>query len=122
MKITASLYDERARALEGMSIGALWEVSCPDEDIWNDGFPFEEKKEYFFAFLQRLLEDGKIKLASRGKFLEGSIAEQIALYRQKFPKYQEEMDAGAFDGFWFLTEKCPGGIVWIHESGYEDWT
>ncbi|MDE4643036.1 DUF596 domain-containing protein, partial [Klebsiella variicola] len=25
-------------------------------------------------------------------------------------------------GFWFLTEKCPGGIVWIHDNGYEDWT
>jgi len=122
MKITASLYEERARALEGMSIGALWEVSCPDADIWNDVFPFEEKKEYFFAFLQRLLEDGKIKLASRGKFLEGSVAEQIALYRERFPKNQEEMDADAFDGFWFLTEECPGGIVWIHDSGYEDWT
>jgi hypothetical protein len=122
MKITASLYEERARALEGMSIGALWEVSCPDEDIWNDVFPFEEKKEYFFAFLQRLLEDGKSKLASRGKFLEGSVAEQIALYRERFPKNQEEMDADTFDGFWFLTEECPGGIVWIHDSGYEDWT
>ncbi|MBV6693717.1 DUF596 domain-containing protein [Serratia quinivorans] len=105
-----------------MSIGALWEVSCPDEDIWNDAFPFEEKKEYFFAFLQRLLEDGKIKLASRGKFLEGSVAEQIALYRERFPKTQEGMDADAFDGFWFLTEECPGGIVWIHDNGYEDWT
>ncbi|HGM6672371.1 TPA: DUF596 domain-containing protein [Serratia marcescens] len=37
-------------------------------------------------------------------------------------KNQEEMDADAFDGFWFLTEECPGGIVWIHDSGYEDWT
>ncbi|CAI0914272.1 DUF596 domain-containing protein [Serratia proteamaculans] len=32
------------------------------------------------------------------------------------------MDADAFDGFWFLTEECPAGIVWIHDSGYEDWT
>ncbi len=84
--ISDSLYEERVYTLEGMSIGALWEVSCPDEDIWNDAFPFEEKKEYFFAFLQRLLEDGKIKLASRGEFLEGGIDEQIALYREKFPK------------------------------------
>ncbi|HGM6878984.1 DUF596 domain-containing protein [Serratia ureilytica] len=120
--IPDSLYNDRADTLEGMSIDALWGVSCPDEYIWNDAFPFEEKKEYFFAFLQRLLEDGKIKLASRGKFLEGSIAEQIALFREKFPKNQEEMDADAFDGFWFLTEESPGGIVWIYESGYEDWT
>ncbi|MGQ5798765.1 DUF596 domain-containing protein [Serratia sp. IR-2025] len=120
--ISDSLYEERVYTLEGMAIDALWGVSCPDEDIWNDAFPFEEKKEYFFAFLQRLLQDRRIKLASRGKFLEGSVDEQIALYREKFPKNQEEMDADAFDGFWFLTEECPGGIVWIHDSGYEDWT
>ncbi|MEB7600594.1 DUF596 domain-containing protein [Raoultella terrigena] len=23
---------------------------------------------------------------------------------------------------WFTFEECPGGIVWIHENGYEDWT
>ena len=32
------------------------------------------------------------------------------------------MEEDAFDGFWFLTEKCTGSIVWIHENGYEDWT
>ncbi|VDR27507.1 Uncharacterized protein conserved in bacteria [Raoultella terrigena] len=32
------------------------------------------------------------------------------------------MEENAFDGFWFLTEKCPGGIVWIHGNSYEDWT
>ncbi|OUK79151.1 hypothetical protein BZY51_11550 [Enterobacter hormaechei] len=21
-----------------------------------------------------------------------------------------------------MTKKCPGGIVWIHDYGYEDWT
>ncbi|MBC4040336.1 DUF596 domain-containing protein [Klebsiella pneumoniae] len=23
---------------------------------------------------------------------------------------------------WFYEDDCPGGIVWIHDSGYEDWT
>lgn len=72
--------------------------------------------------MERLLLEEKIKLASRGKYLEGSINEQISLYREKFPQNQEEMEENAFDGFWFLTEKFPGGIVWIHDNGYEDWT
>ncbi|WP_117076123.1 DUF596 domain-containing protein, partial [Klebsiella pneumoniae] len=28
----------------------------------------------------------------------------------------------AFEGFWFLSENCPAGIVWIHEDDYQDWT
>ncbi|KAB1496636.1 DUF596 domain-containing protein [Serratia proteamaculans] len=68
------------------------------------------------------MQDGKINLASRGEFWEGSVADQITLYCENFPENQEEMDADAFDGFWFLTEECPAGIVWIHDSGYEDWT
>ena len=83
---------------------------------------YKEKCDYFFELMERLLLEGKIKLASRGKYLEGSIDEQISLYRENFPKNQEEMEEDAFDGFWFLTEKCPGGIVWIHDNGYEDWT
>lgn len=47
---------------------------------------------------------------------------QIIHYPSVFPKDQKEMEDCAFDGFWFLTDKCPGGVVWIHENGYEDWT
>lgn len=72
--------------------------------------------------MERLVLEGKIKFASRGKYLDGSIDEQISLYREKFPRSQEEMEEDAFDGIWFLTEKCPGGIVWIHDYDYEDWT
>ncbi|WP_309600864.1 DUF596 domain-containing protein [Serratia sp. AKBS12] len=66
---------------------------------------YEDKKAYFLELLHRLMLEGKIKLASRGKFLEGGIAEQIALYRERFPKNQQKMDADAFDGCWFLTEE-----------------
>ncbi len=121
MIIDDDLYRERAKDLEGMSIGALWGVSCPNEEIWNDSFPFEEKKKYFFAILQRLMEEGKAKLADHGKFLEGSVDEQIARYRAAFPKTKEEWKAKN-EEIWFYDDDCPGGIVWIHENGYLDWT
>lgn len=107
--------------LEGDSVGTMWSAMIA-ENFEKAAMSYDEKKEYFLELLHRLMQDGKIKLANKDKFLEGSVAEQIALYRENFPKNQEEMDAYDIDGFWFLTEKCPGGIVWIHESGYEDWT
>lgn len=107
--------------LEGSSVGTIWSAMRPD-NFHKEELSYEERKEYFLEFIQRLMQEDKIKLATRGKFLEGCIDDQVILYRDTFPKTQEEMDDGAFDGFWFLTEKCPGGIVWVHENGYLDWT
>ncbi|HHQ4307748.1 DUF596 domain-containing protein [Serratia fonticola] len=107
--------------LEGSSIGTVWSAMSPD-NFGREVLSYEEKKAYFLELLQRLIQEGRIKLASRGNFLKGTVEEQIALYRDAFPKNQEEMEDGAFDGFWFLTEKCPAGIVWVHENGYLDWT
>ncbi|HAV2137810.1 TPA: DUF596 domain-containing protein [Serratia marcescens] len=120
MKITAEEFLEYKNALEGHSMNAIWHVTLPE--CYGEEPSFSQRKSFFFQLLQMLLEDGKIRLASHGKYLRGSTSEQISLFKHIFPKNQEEMDADAFDGFWFLTEECPGGIVWIHDSGYEDWT
>ncbi|MFK3703477.1 DUF596 domain-containing protein [Klebsiella sp. NPDC088457] len=120
--LTENQYEERKITLEGMSIGAVWGASRPDEFVGEKHYPFQKQKDTFFWLLNRLMREGRVRLASNGKYLEGSIDEQISLYRENFPKNQEEMEEDAFDGFWFLTEKCPGGIVWIHDNGYEDWT
>ena len=97
-----------AEELEGSSMGTVWSAMRAD-NFGKEELSYKEKCDYFFELMERLL-------------LEGSIDEQISLYRENFPKNQEEMEEDAFDGFWFLTEKCPGGIVWIHDNGYEDWT
>ncbi|WP_174508771.1 DUF596 domain-containing protein [Klebsiella oxytoca] len=107
--------------LEGTSMGTVWSAMRAD-NFGKKEMSYNDKKAYFLELIQRLLEDGKIKLASHGKYLQGSFDEQISLLESTFPKNQEEMEEDTFDGFWFLTEKCPGGIVWIHENGYEDWT
>lgn len=120
MKITNEEYLEYKNALEGHSMNAIWHVTPPE--CYGGELNFNQRKTFFFQLLQMLLDDGKIRLASHGRYLQGSATEQISLFKKKFPKNQEEMEEGAFDGFWFLTEQCPGGIVWIHENGYEDWT
>lgn len=116
------MYESRKEILEGLSFGNLWKNIHEDSVMGSIVLSFDEEKEIFLWFVQRLLEDGRIKLASHDKYLQGSIEEQLKLLKERFPDNQEEMDNGAFDGFWFLSDKCPCGIVWIHENGYEDWT
>ena len=120
MQITDEEYLEYKNALEGHSMNAIWHVTPPV--CYGEERTFSQRKEFFFQLLQKFLEEGKISLASHGKYLQGSTNEQLSLFKRVFPENQEEMDSGAFDGFWFLTEKCPGGIVWNHGNGYEDWT
>ena len=120
MKITNEEYLEYKNALEGHSINAILHVT--PQECNGVELNFNQRKTFFFQLLQMLLDDGKIKLASHGRYLQGSTTEQISFFKKRFPKNQEEMEEDAFDGFWFLTENCPGGIVWIHENGYEDWT
>lgn len=50
----------------------------------------EEK--YFFGVLERLLKEGKIKLAKNGKLLDGTINEQIERFKSVLPKTEEEID------------------------------
>ncbi|ENG6108467.1 hypothetical protein ABUV69_003308, partial [Serratia liquefaciens] len=68
--------------LEGTSIGTVWSAMRAD-NFEKAAMSYEEKKAYFLELLHRLMQDGKIKLANRGKLLEGSVAEQIALYRER---------------------------------------
>ncbi|WP_145594086.1 DUF596 domain-containing protein [Yersinia aleksiciae] len=106
--------------LEGGSIGTLWSAMRAD-NFGKDDLSFNDKKAYFFELLQRLMQDGKIKLAKHGVFLGGTIEEQIARYKAAFPKTEQEWKARAED-VWFFDEDCPGGIVWVHDNGDLDWT
>ncbi|AJZ89597.1 hypothetical protein VW41_11415 [Klebsiella michiganensis] len=106
--------------LEGCSIGTVW--SAMRADNFNmETMNHDEKSAYFFELLKRLMEEGKIKFGKHGEFLQGSIEDQIALFKTAFPKTENEWKAKIED-IWFYEEECPGGIVWIHENGHEDWT
>lgn len=115
-------YQDRKETLEGMDIAAVWGASRPDEFMMGADYPFLKQKENFFWLLERLMNEGKIKLANSGVFWDGSVTEQISILKNIFPKTSAEMEDGAFDGFWFYSGKCPGGIVWVQDNGYLDWT
>ncbi|MCS4268116.1 DUF596 domain-containing protein [Serratia sp. BIGb0163] len=106
--------------LEGSSIGTVWSAMRAD-NFDRETLSYEEKVAYFLELIQLLMKYGKIKLAKHGKLLEGNIEYQVTLYKAAFPKTEEEWKAKNED-IWFYDEDCPGGIVWIHDNGYEDWT
>ncbi|EBC0776157.1 DUF596 domain-containing protein [Salmonella enterica] len=72
----------------------------------------------FLWVLERLLNEGKIKLAKNGKFLDGTIDEQFECFKSVFPKTEEEIN----DGIWFFDELCPGGAVWVLDDGSLVWS
>lgn len=77
----------------------------------------------FFDFLARALAEKKIKLASKGVFLSGTIMEQLDLFRTAWPKYPSDDKDDDLDefGMWFLV-KAPAGLVWLTPDGKEVWT
>ncbi|AEF46843.1 protein of unknown function DUF596 [Serratia sp. AS12] len=120
--LTAEQYEDRKEELEGASMVTIWENIHPDSISGEITLSFSEEKELFLWFIEHLMDDGKIKLGSDGLLLTGTIKEQVDKFRVSFPNTPEEMEYGAFNGYWFLSDACPVGIVWIHENGYLDWT
>jgi hypothetical protein len=87
---------------------------------------FAKKKNLFFYFLKRYLQEGSLKIAKNGQFIAGSIDEQIELFKKNFPHSDEMMDEEGVSGVWFFMDDCPGGAVWIHKNKdgieYLEWT
>lgn len=98
-------YKELADAAEGQTLDAILCYSVPE--LHPAEFSFADRREIFFWALTRLLKEGRIKLAKHGKFLEGSVDEQVERFRQAFPKTEEEME----DGIWFLMRVVRGGCL-----------
>lgn len=120
--ITNDEYEKRKEALEGASMVTIWENIHPASLSGKITLSFDEEKELFFWFIERLMYEGKVKFGNVGVFWTGTIKEQISKFRESFPNSPEEMECGAFNGYWFLSDACPAGLVWIHENGYQDWT
>ncbi|WP_332871898.1 DUF596 domain-containing protein [Serratia surfactantfaciens] len=106
--------------LDGASIGTVWSAMRADNFDRNT-LSFEEKKNYFFELIHHFMAEGRVRLGKHGQFLEGDIEEQVTHYKAVFPKTEEEWKTKNED-IWFYEEECPGGLVWIHEDGYQDWT
>lgn len=79
-------------------------------------------KEQFLQFLVELIEDGELKLASQGKFLDGSSEEQVDVLRKAWPsEYDPNVMEKDIDHLWWIVS-APVGAVWIYPDGYEEWT
>ncbi|MGY4697730.1 DUF596 domain-containing protein [Xylella fastidiosa subsp. sandyi] len=92
-----------------------------------DPASFEERKKDFLFIIGKLLDEGRLKLAKKGKFFTGTTEELVEMFRKSFPVSDEEMDLeGA--GLWFFMDECPAGAVWVlkgeGENGedYYEWT
>ncbi|WEJ90906.1 MAG: DUF596 domain-containing protein [Klebsiella huaxiensis] len=109
-------YKELADAAEGQTLEAILFYAIPD-DI-PAGFSFEDRKEIFLWSLEKLLSDGRLKLAKHGQFLRGSTEQQVDLFRKALPKSEKEIN----DGLWFFDEDCPGGAVWVLSDGSLQWS
>ena len=82
----------------------------------------QEKIETFCYILKLAMEQGVLKIASDGVFLEGSPFEISERFKLSFPSSEDKMSDVLFcldsdDNFW-----TPGGGVWICSDGDEIWT
>ena len=120
--IKDNVYDELYELSNGMTASALW-----GEVIFylGENSPYEDRKQFFLSVMYRLMKEGRLKLAFQGKFLEGTIKEQLALYSERWPKNEDDLDEVDFEfttnpenrdellDFWPLC-----GFVWFYEDGF----
>ena len=105
----------------GYSMGTMWQHVA---NYMNDmGEPYEIRKNIFFKILNKLMNDGYIRLASHGVFLTGTSEEQIQSIKDIWPPYPSDDEDDDLDdiGMWFYV-KLDCGIVWIKPEGQEIWT
>ncbi len=76
-------FAELTEALEGRNLQANWWAT---ESFASD---FSIRRKFFFWIFEHLLKEGRIKLAKHGKFLEGSVDEQVERFRRAFPKTEK---------------------------------
>ncbi|ALQ98049.1 DUF596 domain-containing protein [Xylella fastidiosa] len=91
-------------------IGDAHGVSAAQEDPAS----FEERKKDFLFLVEKLLDEGKLKLGNRKTelIIDGTTAELVEMFRKSFPASDEEM----LEGLWLVTEDCPFVAVWLFEG------
>ena len=119
----SSVYEDLAHPLHFLwfSVGELYGID-PAQEAPDS---FQIRKKSFLGLMEKLMREGKLKLAKNGVFLTCSIEEQIEIFNNAFPNSDADVDMGGA-GTWFFTDSCPGGAVWVEKraSGEEvlEWT
>lgn len=131
-----------------------WSYSRGLHVIWHyledDAEVFSERCEIFFSLLERLLREGRLKLADKTSppkhkesnkpwldettLAQGSIEEQIARFKDAWPKseleadqivlrpYDDNIGTGVGMGLWFFFDACPYYAAWLIElNGQLGW-
>ncbi|STZ01718.1 Uncharacterized protein conserved in bacteria [Moraxella atlantae] len=100
---------------EPHDLSYLWDwVQDPNVGYVNQNllFTFKERREAFFEVLERLMVDKVLFLEKDGIFLQGSIKQQIDLFRKSFPNSEEEILSIGGMFVWFVLPSCPAYAVW----------
>lgn len=119
LEIDNAIYARTLDEIEGFAADALWlTINWHYKEL-----SYEDRKNFFLSVMHRLMKEGRLKLAFEGKFLEGEIEKQVALYAERWPKNEEDLDevdfqftanreTGELVDFWPLC-----GFVWFYEDG-----
>jgi len=118
-------WEEIILGIEGSSAAALWDEANDNDRVRNASY--EERKHFFLSVMYRLMKEGRLKIAFKERYWEGTIEEQVQRYSDRWPKdesmlfdvdFQFTVDA---DGN--LIDLWPeGGFVWVYEDGSEEWS
>lgn len=117
--IDDSYVEKLLKCNKGSSLVALW--------LWAKNYPefngdLEKAKEGFFFLAENLMRRGVLKLAHDGKFLSGSIENQLDVIENAWPdEYDEKVEEKDIDNLWWHVI-APAGAVWIYPDGDEAWT
>lgn len=112
------LYKAVLRSAFGLSMGCIWQhmtigLLCSPVD-------YAHRVNLFFSLMERLMSEGHVRLADDGRFLVGTIQDQLNLLKEAWPAEPGDDDLDGF-GLWFITV-APAGVVWIDSDGTEFWT
>lgn len=113
MIYTKEEYELFSNELHFSDIGTVWSAMRPINFDRRE-MSFEERKVYFFDLLEGLIYEDKISFTDERGTLHGTSHEQLIYYKSIFPKSQEEMDAGAFDGAWIIIDESSVELSWNH--------
>ncbi|MCX2896026.1 DUF596 domain-containing protein [Stenotrophomonas lactitubi] len=101
----------------GYSMVSMWQAL--NVALAGSSVDFVAQRDTFLDILFDILESGRARLASDGRFLEGSNLEQIQLLRGAWPSTREELESDLC--LWFLIA-APAGVVWVLDNGELCWT
>ncbi|WP_025374268.1 DUF596 domain-containing protein [Advenella mimigardefordensis] len=125
-EISAEELPDLLESIEGCDADALWLYVCGNGSQTTT-MTYEQRKQYFLSIMHHLMNEGRLKIAYRRQFWEGTIEEQLQRYSDRWPKDERMLDSADFqltkdssDGTLYYWAQ--GGFVWVCDDGFMEWT